>query len=223
MKEKIKKQLADAQALIATLKAEGKTEDQIHAIILKQGYVMPVLSKLFHTSGRDLAPVKLEEDEKLAAATIEEKKTAQKPIREKEIEDATWFHNLLHDLGKYVYHKMVQYVQWTEEDMVNYEHARKTVTNYIDTIQALIEDAGKIEQLQDDKELMEINLLRCQQFLDMAVARVKTLKWYNDILIEVMPPNVRLQALNHMMVAGAIRVMPEGLAQAEVEANVNVQ
>jgi hypothetical protein len=34
---------------------------------------------------------------------------------------------------------------------------------------------------------------------------------------------VRLLALNQMMAASAIRVMPEGIAQAEVEANANVQ
>jgi hypothetical protein len=49
------------------------------------------------------------------------------------------------------------------------------------------------------------------------------LKWYNDMLIGVMPPEVRLRALNQMMAASAISVMPEGMARAEVEANVNVQ
>jgi DNA-binding transcriptional MerR regulator len=222
-KEKYKVQLAEGQALIKTLQEAGKSPEEIHAIISKKGYTSPVLSKLFHMSGKKLTPGTKTADQKLAEQTIEERKDARKPIREKEIEDASWFHNLLHDLGKYVYHAMVQYVKWTPEDMNNYEHARKTVTDYIDSIQKLIQDAGQIDQLEDANAVLEMNLTRCQKFLDMAVARVKMLKWYNDMLISVMPPDVRLRALNQMMAASAISVMPEGMAQAEVEANVNVQ
>jgi hypothetical protein len=223
MREKIKAQVAEGQALMKTLEAEGKTPEQISVIIRKQGYLAPVLSKLLHTSGHDLGPPVSVEDHELAEATIDETKTAKKPIREKEIEDASWFHNLCHDLGKYVYHAMVQYVKWTPEAMTNYETARKLVTDYIDSIQKLIADAGQIDQLEDANAVLEMNLTRCQKFLDLTVARVKMLKWYNDMLISVMPPDVRLRALNQMMAASAISVMPEGMAQAEVEANTNVQ
>ena len=118
---------------------------------------------------------------------------------------------------------MVQYVKWTPEAMTNYETARKLVTDYVDSIQKLIADAGQIDQLQQENDILNLNLIRFQKFLDMTVARVKMLKWYNDMLISVMPPDVRLRALNQMMAASAISVMPEGMAKAEVEANTNVQ
>ena len=221
MKEKIKAQVAQGQALMKTLEAEGKTPEQISAIIRKQGYLAPVLSKLLHTSGHDLAPTTSVEDRELAEATIDETKTAKKPIREKEIEDASWFHNLLHDVGKYVYHAMVQYVKWTPEDMNSYEHARKTIMDYIDNIRKLIEDAGKIQQLEDDNERMGIDIERSQAVMNLLVSRVKMLKWYNDMLIGVMTPEIRLRALNQMMAASAISVMPEGMAKAQAEVTAN--
>lgn len=221
MKEKIKTQLAEAQALIKQLRDQGKSEEEIQKIVRGQGFLAPVLSKLFHTSGRKLGATASDEDKDLAAATIEERKTNLKPIREKEIEDAAWFHNLLHDLGKYVYHKLVQYVDWAPEDMESYDHARKTVTSYIDTLQQLIEDSGKIQRLQDEVEFSQIQLEKFEHVLNLTVARVKTLKWYNDLLISAMPPKVRLQALNQMIVAGAISIMPEGLAKAQTEMTPN--
>jgi len=218
MKTKIATQYAEAEALMRQLKDTGKTDQEIRTIICNQGFLAPVLSKLFHASGRNLSPPPLDEDKDLAEATITEKKEARKPIREKEIEDAAWFHNLLHDLGKYVYHKMVQYVDWTDEDMQNYEKARGKLSGFIDSIHALIEDSGKIQRLEDEKALLEMNLFRAQHVLAVAVKRVEMLKWYNDMLIGVMTPEVRLRALNQMIAASAIKVIPEGLVQAEMEA-----
>jgi len=221
MKGKIKAQVAEGQALMKTLEAEGKTPEQISAVIRKQGYLAPVLSKLLHTSGHDLGPSTSVEDRELAEATIEEVKSARKPIREKEIEDATWFHNLQHDLGKDVLFRMVKYVPWTDEDMTDYQHARKTVMDYIDTIQKLIEDAGKIQQLELENERLGIDMERVQCVLKLAINRFKLIKWYNDILIGVMPPEVRLRALNQMVAASAISIMPEGMAKAQTEVTVN--
>ena len=219
MKKKIEVQCAEAESLMKQLKEAGKTDEEIHTIIMNKGYLAPTLSKLFHASGHKLAPTPLSEDQDLAKNTIAEKKDARKPIREKEIEDAAWFHNLLHDLGKHTYHKLVQYVNWTEEDMANPEHATKTLTSYIDTLQRLIEDSGQIPKLKEALELSEIKLHEVQLLLNVAVSRVETLSWYNEILIKVMPPNVRLEALNQMMIAGALKLAPKGLAQAQMEAN----
>ena len=217
MKAKIAVQCAEAESLMKQLKEAGKTDEEIRTIISNKGYLAPTLSKLFHTSGRNLTPPPLSEDQDLAKDTIAEKKDSRKPIREKEIEDAAWFHNLLHDLGKHTYHKLVQYVDWTEDDMTNPEHARKTLTSYIDTLQALIEDSGKIPKLKEALELSEFKLHEVQLYLNVAISRVETLSWYNEILITVMPPNIRLQALNQMMITGALKLVPKGLAQAQVE------
>jgi len=176
----------------------------------------PVLSKLFKASGRNLAPPPLDADKDLAGDTIAEKKDARKPIREKEIEDAAWFHNLLHDLGKHVFTKMVKFVEWGDQDMNDYEKARAKLCNFVDSVQALIEDSGKIERLEDEKAFLEMTLIKYQHVLAVAVKRVELLKWYNDMLIGVMTPEVRLRALNQMIAASAIKVMPEGMVKAEV-------
>lgn len=90
MKEKIAVQYAEAEALLKQLQDAGKSEDEIRTIIKAKGYVAPVLSKLFHASGRSLPKPPVSEDADLAKDTLTEKKDARKPIREKEIEDAAW-------------------------------------------------------------------------------------------------------------------------------------
>jgi len=217
MKKKIEVQCAEAESLMKQLKEAGKTDEEIHTIIMNKGYLAPTLSKLFHASGRKLAPTPLSEDQDLAKDTIAEKKDARKPIREKEIEDAAWFHNLLHDLGKHVFTKMVKFVEWGDQDMNDYEKARAKLCNFIDSVQALIEDSGKIERLEDEKTFLEINLEKFQHVLGIAVKRVEMLKWYNSMLIRSMCPSCRLEALNQMIAASAIKVIPEGMVKAETE------
>jgi hypothetical protein len=219
-KAKFKEQYERAMARVGQLKELGKTDPEIIQVLSEEKFYMAVISKIFKMSGQQLSRTKVEEDAKLADKTITEQKDNRKPIREKEIEDAAWFHNLLHDLGKHTYHKLVQYVKWTEADMTNPEHARKTLTSYIDTLQALIEDSGKVATLEDEKTFLEMTLMKYQHVLAVAVKRVELMKWYNEILIGVMTPEVRLRALNQMIAASAIRVMPEGLVKAEVEAPV---
>jgi hypothetical protein len=215
-KAKFKEQYEHALARVGQLKELGKTDAEIIETLSQEKFYMAVISKIFKMSGRQLAATKVEEDAKLAEKTIAEKKDARKPIREKEIEDAAWFHNLLHDLGKHVFTKMVKFVEWGDQDMNDYEKARAKLCNFVDSVQALIEDSGKIERLEDEKALLEMTLIKYQHVLAVAVKRVELLKWYNDMLIGVMTPEVRLRALNQMIAASAIKVMPEGMAKAEV-------
>ena len=95
MKAKIEAQRAEGEALMKQLKEAGKTDEEIHTIRRGKGYLAPTLSKLFHSSGRKLAPTPLSEDQKQAKDTMAEKKDARRPIREKEIEDAAWIHSAL--------------------------------------------------------------------------------------------------------------------------------
>jgi len=216
-KEMFKVQYEKALARVAQLKEMGKTDDEIERILAKEKYYVSVLSKLFHKSGKRITRKVKAEDVELAKQTFAEREDSRKPVRQKEIEDATWFHNLLHDLGKYTYHKLVRYVKWTEEDMTNPEHARKTLTSYIDTLQALIEDSGKIQQLEDDKTLLEMNQFRIQHLLDVAVNGVKMLKGYNDTLISCMTPECRLRALKQMLVASGMKAMSESMTHVQAE------
>lgn len=216
-KKKFKENFEKAKLRRGQLTEMGFPEEKIVQTMMSEGFSAPVMSKLFGKSGRELAQKKMVEDTKLAKKTMTEQRDSKKPIRAKEIEDAAWFHNLLHDVGKYVYHKMVQFVDWTDQDMNDYEKARDKLTGFIDTIHALIEDSGKVQRLEDEKTLLEMDLIKFQQVLAVAVKRVQTLKWYNDILIGVMTPEVRLRALNQMIAASAIKVIPEGIVQAETE------
>jgi hypothetical protein len=95
MKKLIATQVAEGENLIKQLKEAGKTDEEIHTIISKKGYRVVTISKLFHASGRKLTVVVSREDKELAGATIEERKDARKPIREKEIEDAAWVHRAI--------------------------------------------------------------------------------------------------------------------------------
>lgn len=217
-KEKFKQQYERALARVGQLKELGKTDEEIIKILSGEKYYASVISKIFKLSGPQLARKKVEEDAKLAEKDFKERLDSKKPIRAKEIEDAAWFHNLLHDLGKYVYHKMVRYVDWTDEDMENYDHARRKLSGFIDSIHALIEDSGKVQRLEDENTLLEIKLTQAQHVLQLLTKRLETLKWFNDMLISVMTPEVRLRALNQMIAASTMKVMPEGLAKAEAEA-----
>jgi hypothetical protein len=112
---------------------------------------------------------------------------------------------------------MVKFVEWGDQDMNDYEKARAKLCNFIDSVQALIEDSGKIERLEDEKTFLEINLEKFQHVLGVAVKRVEMLKWYNSMLIRSMCPSCRLEALNQMIAASAIKVIPEGMVKAETE------
>ena len=206
-KQKFEEQYQKALARVAELREMGKTDDEIQTMLAEEKYYVSVLSKLFHKSGKRLGRKVEAEDVELAKQTFTERKDSRKPIRQKEIEDAAWFHNLFHDLGKHVYHKMVKFVDWSEEDMNDYEKARKKVCAFFDGLLQFIEDSGKVQRLEDEKTLLELKLIQCQLVLDVAVKKVKLLSSYNDALIGCMTPESRLRALNQMFVATAMKTM----------------
>jgi hypothetical protein len=216
-KAKFDEQYTRAMARCGQLKELGKTDPEIIQILTEEKFYMTVISKVFHLSGPQLARSKIAEDAKLADKTFTEQKDSKRPVREKEIEDAAWFHNLLHDVGKHTFTKMVQFVEWSNEDMNDYEKARTKLCKFIDSVESLIADSGKIQRLEDEKTLLGINMERIQYVFRMATKRVEIMKWYNSMLIRTMCPTCRLQAMNQMMAASAIKVMPEGLVQAEME------
>jgi hypothetical protein len=213
-KGKFKEQYEKSLARVAQLTKMGKTEQEFEEILANEKYYASVLSKIFHKSGKCITRKVKAEDVTLAKQIFAERQDSRKPVRQKEIEDAAWFHNLLHDLGKYVYHKMVQFVDWTDQDMNDYEKARTKICSFIDTIHTLIKDGEKVQRLEDEKTLLEMNLIKYQYVLDIAVKRVQMLKRYNDILISYMTPERRLRALNQMLVASTMKDMSDSMAQA---------
>lgn len=195
----------------------GKTEQEIEKILAGEKYSAPVLSKIFRKSSKRIARKVKAEDAELAKRTFTERQDSRKPIRQKEIEDAAWFHNLIHDLGKYAYHKMVKFVPWTDEDMNDYEHARKTLTGFVDNIHTLIEDSGKVQKLEDEKTYLEITLMKYQLVLNVAVERVKSLRQHNSTLIDNMTLESLLRALNQIIAAITMKGIPESMTQASTE------
>jgi hypothetical protein len=219
-KAKFDEQYERALARVGQLKELGKTDPEIIQILKEEKFYNAVLSKIFKMSGSQLARSKTEEDAKLAEKTFTEQKDGKKPLREKEIEDAAWFHNLLHDVGKHVFTKMVKFVEWGDQDMNDYEKARAKLCSFIDSVQALIEDSGKIKRLEEEKELLDIQLIETHIVLDQTVQGIKTLKWYNELLISMMPPERLRQVFDQVMITSALRFMPQGLAKAEMGAPI---
>jgi 5S rRNA maturation endonuclease (ribonuclease M5) len=199
------------------LKDMGKTEQEIEETMAKEKYCMPVLSKLFHKSGKRITKKLKAEDLKLAKQNFTERQDSRKPIRQKEIEDAAWFHNLTHDLGKYVYHKLVKYVSWTDEDMKDYEHACKTLTRFIDNIQTLIEDSAKLQRLEDEKTLSEIEKCGYELVLDNALEQIKSLRQYNNILLGNMTPEGARRALYQITAAIITKTMLGSTTQTSAQ------
>jgi len=208
-KQKFEEQYKKALVRVAELREMGKTDDEIETMLAEEKYYAPVWSKLFHRSGKCIGRKVGAEDVKLAKQTFTEREDSRKPIRQKEIEDAAWFHNLFHDLGKHVYHKMVKFVDWSEEDMNDYEKARKKLCAFFDGLLQFIEDSGKVQRLEDEKTLLELQRIRCQLVLERAMKKVEMLSSYNDMLIGCMTPESRLRALNQMFVATTIKTMTE--------------
>ena len=207
-KDKFRKQFEKALVRYSQLKDMGKAESEIERILVGEKYLASVLSKLLHKSGKCLVRKVEAEDLGLAEKTFAEREDSRKPVRQKEIEDAAWYHNLIHDVGKYVFARLVKFVQWSDEDMNDYESARDKLTGFIDSIHGIIEDSGKVQRLDDEKTYLEMMSLGYKHVLEVAVKRVQMLSWYNDVLISCMTPESRLRALKQMMVVIAMKTEP---------------
>jgi len=124
---------------------------------------------------------------------------------------------LFHDVGKYVFMKMLKFVDWSEEDMNDYEKARDKLTSFIDSNYALIEDPGKVQRLKDEKTLWEIKLYEYQLVLDATVKRVHMLSGYNDTLISYMTPECRLRTRNQIIAEIAMKTTTETITHTQAK------
>jgi len=167
----------------------------------------PVM-KALHEEVYKAAP----EDVEFEEATRHERKDERKPIRLKEIEDAAWFHNLLHDLGKYTYHRLVQKVEWGEDEIADYEAAFKRLSARVDALLAMEQDPELLERLQIETVRLEAIAFTYKDLWERASESLRIYKWYTDLLIASMDLNSRQRALNQIVASSAIRVAPEALA-----------
>jgi len=171
------------------------------------GKYSPVM-KALHEEVYKAAPEDVESEE----ATRHERKDERKPIRLKEIEDAAWFHNLLHDLGKFTYHRLVQKVEWGEDEIADCEAAFKRLSARVDSLLAMEQDPELLERLQVQSMRFEAIAYAYKDLWERASESLRLYKWYTDLLIASMDLNSRQRALNQIVASSAIRVAPEALA-----------
>lgn len=136
-------------------------------------------------------------------------KQTSKPILAKEIEDATWFHNLLHDLGKYAYHRLVKYVEWTPDDVSDYKKAFDKLADKLNVLMAYIDDAGKLEKVMDERDALELMLTMSMDMIDKLVNTVNSYKWHVDQLLSMVPDEYKTRYLNQIIVSRALQAIPQ--------------
>jgi len=136
-------------------------------------------------------------------------KRSDQPVLAKEIEDAAWFHNLLHDLGKYAYHRLVKYVKWGPDEVEDPKAAFNRLSGFLEELMKFREDAARLQELEEELAVSEIYLTAYQDALERLASQLRTYKWYSDLMVRVMCPMCKQRALNQIVISGAIKVSPE--------------
>ena len=136
-------------------------------------------------------------------------KRSEKPIIAKEIEDSAWFHNLLHDLGKYAYHRLVRYVDWTPEDVKDYKKAFDKLSDMLDNLMMLIEDAKKLERLVDERDALKFALSMALDQANELLALVRSYQQYVNLLLQYIPDDKKTVLLNSLIISRALEALPE--------------
>jgi len=132
-----------------------------------------------------------------------------RPILAKEIEDATWFHNLLHDLGKYAYHRLVKYVDWTPEDVKDYRKAFDKLAGMLNNLMLLIEDAEKLEKVVEERDALKFALSMAVDKSYELLALVESYQRYVNLLLQYIPDEYKTKLLNSLIVSRALETLPE--------------
>jgi hypothetical protein len=141
----------------------------------------------------------------------EARRDARQPIVEKEIEDSAWFHNLLHDLGKFTYHRLVKGVEWGGDEISDYEKAYEKLSGRLNNLLAMEQDPELLERLTVENMKLEAIAFTYKDLHEQVSQSLRVYKWFTDLLIESMDQNNRQRALNQLIASSAIRVAPEAL------------
>lgn len=198
------------------------SKDKLMLELMEQGVTDPcALSKVLRVSGKHIKSVMerlkgegkvvfpSSADRKTAMAIREARKDASKPILAKEIEDAAWFHNLLHDLGNYTYHKLVKCVDWGPEEIADPKQAFNRLSAFLDDLMELKEDAARLQKVEMDRDVLDIYLNFALDLIDELSYWLSAYKWFADLMVRVMCPRCSQSVINHMVASGAIKVAPE--------------
>jgi hypothetical protein len=132
-----------------------------------------------------------EEAKRLREAKLDSKR----PVVAKEIEDAAWFHNLLHDVGKYVYHKSVKYIDWTEECVKDEDVAFSAISGFVDKLFEQAEDAKRLQEFETENVVLEAYLYFLSDSLEKVVKALAFYKWLVGIASQTLCTSCRLKML----------------------------
>jgi hypothetical protein len=197
-KEAIEEQVAEIQRLQEAGLKNLPVEEQARQFLAMKKYFFNSICSALGMKGQTLAEIKRgmeggareetppEKPKELPASRadleheIKTRETARqpsKPIVAKEIEDAAWFHNLLHDVGNHVYHSVVTHVVLGEEELRDYEKARAKIVAYYDVLESLMAEADKVVEVEVENaelsfalELEQAHRAKLQRFIDVVTA-----------------------------------------------------
>lgn len=116
----------------------------------------------------------------------EQRLDTKKPILEKEIEKAAWFHNLILDLGHHTFTKIVRYVPWDLECAQDEQKALNLLTSYVDTL-------VKLHKQVEEYRATELKLILAEQYLEKmgeAIDRLMERVKKQDMIIQSLLPNL---------------------------------
>jgi hypothetical protein len=138
-------------------------------------------------------------DERLQVQLRAKRLDERRPILEKEIETTAWFHNLVLDLGRYTYHKIVQYVPWGEEHSQDEAKALKLLQSYIDDLVKLRENVNEYRALEVENMLANQYLDRMGELLEQAAERIKKQDLIIQALLQDLCPKCQQRALARLI------------------------
>jgi hypothetical protein len=129
-------------------------------------------------------------------------KEERKPIMKKEIEDAAWTHNLYHDLGKYAYHQLVKYVEWSPNDTKDSEQAFNKLRNYFDTLLKYRDQAKIVQGLQEQilrydmfTTYLESQIKEVVEYVNELKATIEKQQLFIQLLLNSLDPNTAKRML----------------------------
>jgi hypothetical protein len=145
-----------------------------------------VISRVLRISGRSLSKtVRGAVNEGYGMKLRETSIQPSKPILAKEIQDYAWSHNLYHDLGKYVYHRLVKYVSLDDEDLNDPQRAFMKITGVFRDLLRFAEDVKQLEKLRAEKEAMDVLLTVATDYLEKAVKKLNEYYCINKMYQEM--------------------------------------
>jgi hypothetical protein len=139
-------------------------------------------------------------DREASKALRAAREDARRPILVKEIEDAAWFHNLLHDVGKHVYHRLVKHVEWTEEHARDEGKAFEAIASFFDNlVEAGIEKAHVLEELKVENMALDAYLTFAVDLLERARDRLTEYVRFAELAARTVCPRCRAKLMAQLV------------------------